>query len=69
MKLTNYEKRKYVLKEKKDFLILSKIKKLESKKLSRSDKEIVKLIKTQLEKGWRSPLINYLNKLLKKYRK
>lgn len=69
MQITDYEKRNYVFKEKKDFVILSKIKELEKNKLSKADIEIVKLIRTQLKDNWRSPLINYLDKLLKKYKK
>jgi len=66
---TEYEKKNYLLPEKKDLLILTKIKKLEKNKLLRKDKEIIKLIRTQLLKDWRTPLVNYLNKLLKKYKK
>ena len=67
MKLTEHEKNNYVMKDKKDFAILSKIKKLEKGKLSKNDNEIVKLIKTQLKKNWRTPLIRHLDKMLKKY--
>ena len=69
MKLSAYEKRNYLMPDKKDFLILSKIKKLEQKKLSKTDKDTIKLIRTQLKKDWRTPLIKYLNKLAKKYKK
>ena len=63
---TKAEKKRYVLKDKKDLIILQKIKELEKKKLNKEDKDIIKLIRTQLEKEWRNPLIKYLNKLLKK---
>ena len=66
MKITPYEKRNYVLKEKEDFIILEKVKLLEKKKLWPLDKEIVNLIKTQLKKNWRKPLIKHLDKLIKK---
>lgn len=66
LEITNMDKKKYVLKEKEDLIILNKIKWLEEKKLSFKDKEVLKLIKTQLEKSWRKPLIIYLNKLIKK---
>jgi hypothetical protein len=62
-------KGQYILKEKKDFIILNKIKELNSLSISRKDKEVVKLIKNQLKKDWRKPLIIYLNKLIKKYQK
>jgi len=69
MKITSYEKRKYLLKEKNDLVMLSKIKKLEKYQLNEKDKEIIKLIRTQLEKEWRIPLIRYLNKLSNRYKK
>ena len=68
MEVTSQEKKKYVFKEKRDFTILKKIKELEREKLDSKDKEIVKLIRTQLEDGWRTPLIKYLDKLKKKYK-
>ncbi|MBU2458805.1 MAG: hypothetical protein KKB29_00360 [Nanoarchaeota archaeon] len=55
--------------KKEDFIILNKIRELEKMKLSLNAKEEVKLIRTQLEKDWRAPLIKSLNKLLKKYKK
>jgi hypothetical protein len=67
--LTAYEKKNYVMKTKKDFIILSKIKELEKKKLNSKEKEAVRLMRTQLKEDWRSPLISYLNKLLSKYKK
>ena len=67
--ITKLEKKQYVLKDKKNLMILVKIKELEKNKLNKKDKEIVKLIRTQLKKDWQSPLIRYLNKLLKKYKK
>jgi len=66
--ITPLDKKKYVLKDKKDLVILGKVKLLEMKKLENKDKEILKLIKNQLEKDWRKPLIVYLNKLIKKYK-
>ena len=69
MKLTGYEKRNYVLNDKNDFVILKKIKLVEKKKLNAKDKEIVNLIRTQMKKNWRLPLIKYLDKLNRKYKK
>ncbi|MBS3086113.1 hypothetical protein J4422_00225 [Candidatus Pacearchaeota archaeon] len=69
MKITDYEKKNYILKDKSDLVILSKVKKLENHKLNKKDKEIVKLIKTQLKKNWRLPLIKYLNRLIIQYKK
>lgn len=69
MKITNYEKKNYVLGDKKNLKILLIIKELEKEKLKKKDKEILKLARTQLKKDWQTPLINYLNKLIKKYKK
>lgn len=65
IKLTKYEKKNYLLKDKKDLIILSKIKELEKRKLNNKQKEILRLIKTQLKDDWRTPLIKYLNKISK----
>ncbi|OGY45384.1 MAG: hypothetical protein A2744_04235 [Candidatus Buchananbacteria bacterium RIFCSPHIGHO2_01_FULL_44_11] len=68
-KPSNREQKKYVFKEKKDFIIFDKISQLESKKLSVEDKKLVKFLRTQLEDNWRTPLVNFLDKLLVKYNK
>ncbi|OGY41192.1 MAG: hypothetical protein A2Y82_01980 [Candidatus Buchananbacteria bacterium RBG_13_36_9] len=68
MSLTPSENRKYLLPEKRDFEILGKCKELEKMKLSKTDREKVKLIRTQLERDWRKYLLVELNKLLKKYK-
>ena len=67
-KVSQKEKAKYVLSADKDFEILKKCKLLPKKKLSNADKELVILIKAQLEDDWRKPLIKILNNLLKKYK-
>lgn len=69
MKITNYEKKNYVLNDKNNLKILVIIKELEKEKLNERGREILKLLRTQLKKDWQTPLINYLNKLLKKYKK
>jgi len=56
--------KEYLLPKKRDLIILKKIKLLEEKKLGERDREVLKLIKTQLEEDWRKPIINYLNKLI-----
>ncbi len=68
MKLTEYEKRNYILNDKNNLKILSIIKELEKNNLNKKDKEILKLSRTQLKKDWQTPLLNYLNKLLRKYK-
>ena len=60
---------KYVLKTKRDLKILNLSDNLLKIKLSKSDKDLVLFIKTQLEKDWRKHLINRLSKILKKYKK
>jgi len=62
------DKKRYVLADKKDFEILEKIYKLESKSLSPEDEKLVKLARTQLERNWRTPLLEFLEKLFKKYK-
>jgi len=64
-KLTAYEKKNYVFKEPRDYKILFKIKPLERKNLNKSQKKIVKSIRTQLKDDWRADLIQMLNKLIK----
>lgn len=67
-KPTKYEKRKYVLKESRDFEILGKCRMLQKKKLAGEDKLMVKFILTQLEDDWRKPLLEATNKLVNKYK-
>lgn len=66
-KVTPSEKKKYVLLTDDDFEILAKCKQLEKLKLTKEDRFLVKLIKTQLEDDWRKPLLKKVNLLLKKY--
>ena len=65
--LTPAEKKKYVLPQDRDYLILGLCKKLEKIKLSKEDRAQVIFIKTQLENDWRKYLIQKLNRLIKKY--
>lgn len=67
--ITKYEKKNYLLSDKKNLKILLIIKEIERFRLSKQDREAIKLARTQLKKDWQTPLINSLNKLLKKYRK
>jgi len=67
--ITKTEKKKYVLSTKKDYEILEKIKKLEKTSLTKEEKHLIKLIRTQLEKNWRKPLLKMLDKLLQKHSK
>jgi hypothetical protein len=61
------QKKKYLLSVNTDFEILNKYKKLEKTKLSSNEKQLIKLIKSQLEDNWRKPSLQTLNKLIKKH--
>ncbi|MBI5390532.1 hypothetical protein HZB02_03520 [Candidatus Woesearchaeota archaeon] len=50
-----------------DYQILASIKQLEQKPLSKEDQILVALIRTQLEKDWRKPLMKMLEKMKQKY--
>lgn len=69
LKISESDRKKYVLKESKDEEILLKCKKLETMELEKQDKSLVKLIKTQLEDDWRTPLVKEIEILLRKYLK
>ena len=60
--------KKYILKTKRDVTILNSCKRLEKLRLSKADRDLVALIRTQLERDWRKYLLAYLEKLLKKYK-
>lgn len=65
--VTPKERKRYVLGETRDYIILAKLKFLESRKLSKRDRDLLRLLRTQLERDWRKPLIKFLDQLLKKY--
>lgn len=65
--ISKSDRKRYVLKEITDEEILTKCKILETTNLEKKDKSLVKLIKTQLENDWRTPLLAELERLLKKY--
>ncbi|NQV08366.1 hypothetical protein HQ529_00775 [Candidatus Woesearchaeota archaeon] len=67
-RITSQEKKKYVMATDSDFEILGKCKQLEKLRLTKEDRSLVKLLKTQLEDDWRTPLIKFINKLMKKYK-
>lgn len=50
-----------------DFGILNICEGLETLKLSSEDKKLILLIKSQLEKDWRKPLVFLLKQLCRKY--
>jgi len=67
MKVSVQDKKRYVLKDDRDYQILGEIYKLEKCKLSAEDKKMVSFIRTQLEDDWRKPLFKVLDRLVKKY--
>lgn len=66
-KISAAERKRYVLSNYKDFEVLSKCKYLEKSGLKAEDKILVRLIKSQLQDDWRSPLVKMLNALKRKY--
>lgn len=68
--LTKSETKKYVMSTDEDFEILARIKEIEKiKTFRKEDRILVKLIRTQLEHDWRTPLLKTLDKILQKYSK
>lgn len=65
--ITPAEKKRYVLSTDADFEILAKSKQLEKSKLTKEERTLVKLVKTQLEADWRKALLERLDRLLRKY--
>lgn len=65
--ITSEEEQKYLLPTENDYEILAKIKALETYPLTKEDKTIVGLIKSQLQEEWRKPLLSELNNLIKTY--
>jgi len=68
VKIVDWERKKYPLKESEDVEILGKIHELEELPLSVEDKELVDFVRSQLEEDWRTPIFELLEKLLKKYK-
>ena len=56
------------LKTKKDLEIFNLCKKIQKSKLSKNDKVLITLMKTQMEKDWRKYLIRKLIALSRKYK-
>ena len=61
------DKKRYVLSTDQDYEILDKIYQLEQERLSDTDKALVRLVRTQLEHHWRTPIRKLLDTLLRKY--
>ena len=67
VKVSKVDQRRYVLSDPKNLAILQRIYKLEECQLSKEDKKLILFIRTQLKRDWQTPVIVFLNKLLKKY--
>lgn len=67
IKVAKEDLERYLLPTDKDYQILGKIYELEKKDLSEEDKRMIALIRTQLEDDWRTPLIDELDSILRKY--
>lgn len=65
---TKQDRKKYVLKDSRDWEILKKCRFLQKKKLKKADAALVKFILSQLEDDWRKPLLVFTNKLVRKYK-
>ncbi|MBI2022901.1 hypothetical protein HYS97_03580 [Candidatus Daviesbacteria bacterium] len=68
LKISDDEASKFVLSTDEDYEILGKIHQLEKLNLPDEDQELVQFIRSQLVLDWRSPIIDKLDELLKKYR-
>lgn len=68
IKIADWEKKKYPLKNPKGIEILGKIHELENLPLSLEDKKLVNFIRTQLEEDWQTPCLNLLEDIFKKYK-
>lgn len=67
IQIADWEKKKYPLKDTVDMEILGKIHEAERLALSPEDKHLVDFVRTQLEDDWRTPCLEILNEILKKY--
>ena len=66
--ITEDEEKEFLLPNEEDYEILSGVKALEKKQLSKEDGEAVKLIKSQLQDDWRTPLRIKLQELIGLYK-
>ena len=64
MKIPPKPKTPYVLDSAQDRRILGKLNKLGKKKIDREKEKILKLLYSQLETDWRTPLEKFIDKLL-----
>ncbi|MBI4020179.1 MAG: hypothetical protein HY367_02505 [Candidatus Aenigmarchaeota archaeon] len=67
-KVSKADRKRYVLSTSKDHGILRMVCELENYELSDFDRDMIDLIRTQLEHDWRTPLMKLLQRLHKKYK-
>lgn len=65
MKFPPKPKTPYLFLKEQDKVIFDNLAKFKEKKLTKKDEELVKLLYSQLEDDWRTPLENFIDKLLK----
>ena len=65
MKFPPEPKTSYILDKERDQRIFAKLEQFKNKKLTPEHEELIKLLYTQLETDWRTPLKELIDKLLK----
>ena len=60
-------KTKYILDTPQDQRIFKKLQMLSKKKLSDKKKQLIKLLYSQLEKDWQTPLEKFIDRLVKEW--
>ncbi len=65
MKFSPEPKTLYILDKEQDQRIFAKLEQFKNKKLTPEHEELIKFLYTQLETDWRTPLEEYIDKLLK----
>ncbi len=65
MKFPPKPKTPYILDKEQDRRIFAKLAQFQKKEFSGEKEELIKLLYTQLEKDWRTPLEEFTDKLLK----
>lgn len=66
MKFPPKPKTPYILDKEQDQRIFTKLKQLRDRKLTEERRKLIQLLYSQLETDWRTPLEEFINKLLEK---
>lgn len=67
-KVKSKDRKRYALSTDQDYEILGIIYRLEEKRLTKHDQDLILLVRTQLEHHWRSPILIFLRNLGRKYK-